>query len=114
MTRTTPVQRLVAHAILAIAALTIVVPLVWIVLSSFKNEIDIAMGTLLFEPVLRNFEELVVERNPSFLSNYGNSLIVASTATLLCLSAGTLAAYSIDRLQWPAWVRHSFLAWSML
>ena len=106
-------QRALAHVILAFAALLIVLPFAWITVASFKNEIDIATGAVVFNPVLSNYRELLASRSSTFLNNYGNSFIIACCSTLLSLSAGTLAAYSIHRLRWPAWVRHVFLGWSM-
>jgi multiple sugar transport system permease protein len=49
-----------------------------------------------------------------FLMNYRNSAIVGVLSTVLCLVLGTLAAWSLDRLDWPRWVVHLFLGWALV
>ncbi|MBI5721015.1 MAG: carbohydrate ABC transporter permease [Rubrivivax sp.] len=112
-----PRMRIAAGARLAaltLAALAVLLPFVWIVAASFKYEIDITMGRLVFSPTIVHFDELLFSRGSDFLRNYANSFGVALVSTALCLSAGTLGAYALDRLDTPAWLRHALLGWSML
>lgn len=102
------------HAVILLAAVAILVPFVWIIAASFKTEINITMGRVLFSPTLVNFNELLFSRASSFLHNFGNSFVVALVSTVLCLAIGTLGAYSLHRLHGPGWIRHGLLAWSML
>lgn len=101
-------------AVLTLAALAVLLPFAWIVAASFKNEIDITMGRLAFSPTLVHFDELLFSRGSNFLRNYANSFGVALASTALCLTAGTLGAYALSRLDTPAWLQHALLGWSML
>lgn len=102
------------QATLGLAAIVVLVPFLWIVAASFKNEIDITMGRVIFTPTWVHFQELLFSRGSNFLRYYGNSFGVALASTALCLAIGTLGAYALHRLPTPAWLRHSLLAWSML
>lgn len=102
------------QGVLALAATVVLLPFLWIVAASFKNEIDITMGRLVFTPTWVHFHELLFSRGSNFLRYYGNSLGVAAVSTTLCLAVGTLGAYALHRLPTPAWLRHGLLGWSML
>lgn len=101
-------------AVLTLAALAVLLPFAWIVAASFKNEIDITMGRLAFSPTLVHFDELLFSRGSNFLRNYVNSFGVALASTALCLTAGTLGAHALSRLDTPTWLQHALLGWSML
>lgn len=99
---------------LSLAGIAVLLPFLWIVAASFKNEIDITMGSVLFSPTLVHFSELLFSRSADFLRYYANSLSIAVASTVVCLTVGTLGAYSLHRLDPPAWLRHALLAWSMV
>jgi multiple sugar transport system permease protein len=46
--------------------------------------------------------------------NFGNSLLIGAASTVLVLIVATLAAYSLRRMRWPAWVVHALLGWSVV
>lgn len=102
------------HAVILLAVVAVLLPFLWIIAASFKTEINITMGRVLFTPTLANFNELLFSRGSRFLHNFGNSFVVALVSTVLCLVVGTLGAYSLHRLHGPGWIRHSLLGWSML
>jgi multiple sugar transport system permease protein len=89
---------------LVIVAILILLPLVWMVMSSFKSSDQVTAypPALLFRPTLENYARLA--QTTSFLSYARNSLIESGGATLLGLLLGVPAAYaaSITRLNWPA------------
>jgi multiple sugar transport system permease protein len=62
---------------------------------------------------LTNFTEVLFGRRSDFSANVLNSLLVATTSTAIVLVVGTLAAYSLQRLQWPRWITAGFLAWTL-
>jgi multiple sugar transport system permease protein len=72
-------------------------PLVWLVLSSFKNRVDIFSSTpkLLFNPTLNNYA--VAFGQKGFGTNLRNSVIVAVASTLVALLVGIPAAYYLSR-----------------
>ena len=84
----------------------IVAPIAWMVLSSFKNRVDVTRipPPLFFEPTLDNYRELFIRSD--FLQNTLNSFIVAGGSTLLGLVLAIPAAFAISwhRFTWPATV----------
>ena len=102
------------HAVLALAAVIVILPVVWIALAAFKTQIALLRGDVLFTPVWTNFNELLFSRSSDYLADARNSLIVASISTALVVFLATLAAYSLHRLRWPRWVPVAVLGWSMI
>lgn len=104
----------VAVPLLTIAALIVVAPVLWVVAAGFRTQISLLMGEFFFTPVLASFREVLFSKTSDFVLNYRNSLIVGGLSTVLCLSAATLAAWSLDRMKWPGWIVHGFLAWALV
>ena len=92
------------HAILVLCAVAVVLPVVWIAFAALKTQIALLRGDVLFTPYLGNFHELLFSRTSDYIAHFGNSLLIASVSTVLVLFVSTLAAYSMARLKWPAWV----------
>ena len=107
-------HRFALHAALAAMGFVVLVPIVWVVTAGFRTQISLLTGQVLFTPVLANFTEVLFSKTSDFLVNYRNSLIVGISSTLLCLTAATLAAWSLHRLRWPRWVIHVFLGWALV
>jgi len=97
------------YAALAVAAVLILFPFVWIALAGFKTQISLLLGEVAFTPTLANFRELLFSSTSDYLVNFRNSLIVATASTAIVLVVSTLAAYSIERMAWPRWTVHGFL-----
>jgi multiple sugar transport system permease protein len=72
-------------------------PLIWLVLSSFKNRVDIFAATprLSFTPTLSNY--VVAFQDKGFSSNLQNSVVVAAASSLVALVVGVPAAYRLSR-----------------
>jgi multiple sugar transport system permease protein len=102
------------YVLLVLVCLAIAVPLVWIGEAGFRTQISLLTGELLFQPTLDSFQDVLFSSTSDFLLNYRNSFVVGLSSTLLCVLAGTLAAWSLARLQWPGWVRHVFLGWALV
>jgi multiple sugar transport system permease protein len=112
-------QKVVHRAFVVVIALTVIVPLYWLVLTSVTPQVHLA-GTptptmLPMEPTIDAYAKLL---NPaanvgsrfspaaSFRRSLLNSTVVALASTLLALVMGTLAAYSMARLRplgGPVW-----------
>jgi len=101
-------------ACLVLAVLAVLGPFAWILTASFKYQIAIYSGQWPFTPTLSNYADVLFGRRSDFPGNVMNSLVVASTSTLLVLIVGTLAAYSLHRFRWPAWLSAGFLAWTLI
>jgi multiple sugar transport system permease protein len=84
-------------AMIALVILIFIAPLVWMILASFKTNVDIqnVRRAFLFTPTLENYVD--VFRNDRYLRFVFNSLWVAAWATLISLVIGVPAAYSMNR-----------------
>lgn len=102
------------HAVLLTFGVIVIFPFVYIVAASFKTQIDLLMGRVLFSPTLSSYQDVLFGRTSDFVRNFSNSMIIASVSTAFVLIVATLAAYSLNRLQWPAWVAHILLGWSVV
>ena len=102
------------HGVLILSALIVIFPLAWIAVAAFKTQIALLTGRVLFEPTWANFDELLFSRASDYLSNFINSLVIASASTILVALFSTLAAYSLQRLRWPRWVPATVLLWSVV
>ena len=102
------------HAVLALSAVIVILPVVWIALAAFKTQIALLQGDVLFKPYFGNFDELLFSKSADYFAHFGNSLFVASVSTLVVLAIATLAAYSMVRMRWPAWVPALLLAFSLV
>ncbi|WP_374426164.1 carbohydrate ABC transporter permease [Paracoccus sp. (in: a-proteobacteria)] len=104
----------IGYAFLTAGVLSIVVPFLFILATSFKYEIAIMQGRFWFDPTWHNYLDVLFGRRSNFIGNIVNSLIVAGISTLVVLAVGTFAAYSLSRLKWARWVSGLFLGWTML
>lgn len=102
------------HITLAIGAALVLVPIIWTVAAGFRTQISLLMGDVLFTPVGSNLAEVLWSKTSDFLLNYRNSIIIGVASTVLCVVVATLAAFSLNRMRWPAWTVHLFLAWTMI
>lgn len=102
------------YAFLVAGVLSIVLPFLFILATSFKYEIAIMQGRFFFEPTLHNYNDVLFGRRSNFLRNILNSLVVAGVSTVIVLTIGTLAAYSLARLRWARWIAAAFLGWLMI
>jgi multiple sugar transport system permease protein len=114
MANHTNFRRLGRQALLYLAVLIIifwtVAPYLWLIISSFSYRIDLLQVPLRWIPAritLDNYYELFYSRGGTnanaalFLRALGNSGIIASSTTLICLLLGVLSAYALSRLRFP-------------
>ncbi len=90
---------LVSHLILIGASLVILLPILWVMRTSFANRL-IAYKippVWFFAPTLENYR-IIFEKYP-FQKYFYNSLLVSAAASLVALALGALAAYSIARFR---------------
>jgi multiple sugar transport system permease protein len=92
-------RRLVLTAVLFVVLAVLLVPYLWLILTSFKDRVDIFSGDpfAAFTPTLDNYVEAFGERG--FLRNLANSVVVAAGATTLALLIGVPAGYALSRTQ---------------
>jgi multiple sugar transport system permease protein len=107
-------EHIAIYAVLVATAAIVIAPVVWVVAAGFRTQISLLIGEFFFTPVTMNFREVLFSKTSDFLLNYRNSVIVGIASTALCLSVATLAAWSLDRMNWPRWFVHTFLAWALI
>ncbi|MGB4407389.1 MAG: carbohydrate ABC transporter permease [Sphaerochaeta sp.] len=90
-------KKLLFALMLIVIIVPILFPFVWMLMSSFKTQVDIISWPpkFIFKPVMQNYERVFVEQN--FLRYMKNSVIVSVSSVLLSLLLGLPAAYSIAR-----------------
>lgn len=91
---------------IAFVAVLILLPIAWMVLSSFKpsSQVTAYPPKLIFSPTLDNYRQLF-ETTP-FASYTINSMVVTAGSTLIGLVLGVPAAFAVSwtRITWPATV----------
>lgn len=88
--------RVGTKALLLIGLLWTLVPLVWMLLSSFKNSTDVesANPKVLFDPTLQNYRNLFSGANN--LGNYIlHSVLASGISSVLAVALGALAGYGL-------------------
>jgi multiple sugar transport system permease protein len=93
-----PLERLARGAFLAFMLVWSVGPILFIVLSSFKRQVDIFVypPKLIFTPTIDNYVRLTSQWG-GFFNAMGNSLIVAVGATILAGVVSFLGGYAYSR-----------------
>lgn len=96
---TSRTRRWLASAALMLVVLVVAIPIVWMMLNSFKSNAEIGQqGTLLpANWTLDNYHRLFAQRY--FGSYIRNTLFVCAVSVLVSLTLGTLAAYSLARFR---------------
>jgi multiple sugar transport system permease protein len=98
--RSGPLRRLPAHLVLLIAAVIFAYPLLWMILSSFKQESQIFSLTLWSShPTLANYR-LALKSIP-LIRQFINSIIVAGCFTVGALLLCSAAGFAFAKLSFP-------------
>ncbi len=101
--------RLVRVGTLALMALVFAVPIVTFMLLSFRQEADngrvvesvYSLSGLSLDNVIRNWETVLAFNSGIFTTWFGNSIVIATTATLLAVVSAVPAGYAIAKLRFP-------------
>ncbi|MBK4216847.1 carbohydrate ABC transporter permease [Paracoccus caeni] len=104
---------LILRAVLILAGLVVVIPLLWTLLNAFKTNADLLVGTpkLFFTPVWDNMDYVLSRR--SVARALQNSLIICSSAVVIGAVLGVPAAYVIARIKNRATREAQFFALSL-
>jgi multiple sugar transport system permease protein len=100
MRRTALLSRLGTYATLLVALLLVLFPIYWMVITSLKLPREIYRVPALWPQVftLANYRNLIV--NKGFLLNIRNSLVVATSVTVISVFISAFAAYSMVRFRY--------------
>jgi multiple sugar transport system permease protein len=90
-----------AKLVSLLAVFIVVFPILWMIRTSIMDTVTMYQQppVLLFKPTLRSYQA-VFERG-NLLIRFFNSSFIASIATVVCVAAGTMAAYGISRFRVP-------------
>ncbi len=93
-------QRIMIVVALLVLVVNGVYPLVWIFLTSIKNELELTQVPITYFPQTPNFGNYaqVFQAQP-FARFFLNSLIISSLSTILCVTIAAFAAYALARLR---------------
>ena len=92
------ITQAVQLGLIIMAILIMMVPIMWIFMAAFKNNIDVFRLKLWFEPTFANFA--TVFDSPYHLGDkLFNSTIVAFFSVLFAIPIATMAAYSFSRFR---------------
>src|SRR3954464_15812936 len=104
-------QKILYYSLLTLLGLMILFPIYYMVIISLKLPRDIYRKPSLLPigATTQNYVELLTKQG--FLLNLGNSLLVASLATVISVSISCLAAYSLVRLKYRGrdWIGRAIL-----
>ena len=100
-------ERIFIYAAVLVLCACILAPYTWLIISSISQRIDLTTVPLRWLPKqinLKNYWEIFGGDSASSANRnlkYGayNSLIVAGTSTIVCLIAGSFAAYTFSRMR---------------
>jgi multiple sugar transport system permease protein len=92
-------RRTLLYGLLLVVLLWTLVPVFWMVLSSFKTLTDVLSTTplVVFEPTLENYISLVSGGN-NLLSYFRSSILAAGISTIIATTLGCFAGYGLARL----------------
>ena len=99
-----PVGRFVAYVVLGLWSVVCVFPLYWVAITTLKQPRDIIDGPVYlpfldFKPTLESWTYILFNPDDDTWRRYGNSLLIALSATGLTVMIGGLAAYGLARLR---------------
>lgn len=95
---------LISYTVLILWSLILFFPIYWVVIASFKSQIDFAVKSRYipfvdFQPTLNAWHYLFVERLAWFMGPFSNSLIVAFVSSVIALVIGSMAGYALARFK---------------
>jgi len=99
-----PLQMVIAYAILAVWATVVLFPLYWVVVTSVKLPVTVNTGPFYipwidFTPSLHAWEYILQTQRDQTLRPYWNTIVVATTSTVIALFIGSAAAYALVRFK---------------
>ena len=94
------VGRAFLYVLMALIVFVVAFPLFWMVSTSFKSKVEIYVTPPTLLPTMWTLENYVdLFLITKFGYYYRNSIVVAASATLISITVGSLAAYSLSRFR---------------
>lgn len=97
-------RRAPAHIVLAIWSVVVLSPLYWVVVTSFKTQIDVATGPKFlpwidFAPTISAWKDLFQSADAQWMRAFVNSIIVSTASSTIALALSALAGYGLARFE---------------
>lgn len=97
-------SNVISYTVLIFWSLVLFFPIYWVVIASFKSQIDFAVKSRYlpwvdFQPSLQAWHYLFIERLAWFMGPFSNSLIVAFVSSVIALIIGSMAGYALARFK---------------
>ena len=107
-----PAEKLFAYVVATIFIVFLVAPVLWLLSTSFKGQLDIfAKPPVLFgDFTLENYREVLTDRR--FMGSFLNSVIISSLTVVFSMLLALPAAFGLSRLRSPAKI--PLLSWVLL
>jgi multiple sugar transport system permease protein len=96
--------RVLIYAVMALVAIIIVIPMLWMFSTSFKLKSQLFTQQIYWIPkvvTLENYTKILTNPQTPIARWFANTLIVASITTVVVLVVDSLAAYAYARLEFP-------------
>ena len=95
-------EKIISYTILTLGAVVMLVPFLWMILTSFKTYAETVKIPIQWLPSvwnLNNYREVLVKLY--FVRYYGNTILVTVITTSLMLFIGSLSAFAFARMNFP-------------
>jgi len=105
--KTKTFENLLSYLVLGASSMVAIFPFCWMVVTSFKQPIDVITQPpkFIFDPTLMNYIAVVTtggwSAQGNFMLKVANSIEASLAAVLVSIASGTPAAYAIARINFP-------------
>lgn len=96
------INKIISYAVLLLGSVIMLVPFVWMVLTSFKTYAETVKIPIQWFPAewdLDNYREVLLKLD--FIRYYGNTILVTVLTLVLMMFIGSLAAFAFARMKFP-------------
>lgn len=95
------IMKIFIHIILMLGAFTMLLPLIWMILTSFKSNIEAVAIPMTILPKVWDFSGYVRVWERNIITPYINTIIVSIGIVVCQLVTASMAAYAFARLDFP-------------
>lgn len=99
-----PATKVLLYTVLIGWSLFVIFPIYWLFITSFKTPAAVNEGPFFipwvdFQPSLHAWKDLFIYDAADTFRAYFNSIVIAASATVLSVLVGSMAAYSLSRIE---------------
>ncbi len=101
-----PFWKLISYVILGFWAFVVIFPLYWLLVTSFKQPVDVASGPKFvpfidYQPSLHAYQELLIDDGIEYVGRpYVTTVTIAISSAIAALLIGSGAAYALTRFEY--------------